>query len=42
LSHGREGTIGYQPSKFPLIFNLKTAEAIGFDLPANLIAALTR
>ncbi|WJR78640.1 ABC transporter substrate-binding protein [Bradyrhizobium sp. NP1] len=28
----------YQPSKFQLLFNLKTAKAIGLDLSANLIA----
>ncbi|MBR0825814.1 ABC transporter substrate-binding protein [Bradyrhizobium manausense] len=28
----------YQPSKFLLIFNLKTAKAMGLDLPVNLIA----
>jgi putative ABC transport system substrate-binding protein len=28
----------YQPSKFQMIFNLKTAKAIGLDLPAPLVA----
>jgi ABC-type uncharacterized transport system substrate-binding protein len=28
----------YQPSKFLLIFNLRTAKSTGVDLPANLIA----
>jgi len=28
----------YQPSKFLLIFNLRTAKAMGLDLPANLLA----
>jgi putative ABC transport system substrate-binding protein len=28
----------YQPSKFLLIFNLKTAKAMGLDMPANLLA----
>ena len=28
----------YQPSKFQMIFNLKSAKAIGLDLPAPLVA----
>jgi|SRR5689334_7336119 len=28
----------YQPSKFVLIFNLKTAKAMGVEMPANLLA----
>ena len=28
----------YQPSKFQMIINLKTAKIIGLDLPATLVA----
>src|SRR5262249_35103224 len=39
LNGARAGDIPfYQPSKFQLIFNLKTAKGMGFDLPANLLA----